>query len=147
MTNEDLARALWLEAETILEEARGLLRRGAWNPVVRRAQEAVELALKAVLRRVGVEVPRVHDVGPALRLHADRLPDSLRAQVEVFAGISQRLARERERSFYGDEEGGRGPQALYAREDAEQALSYPDSVLLPCRPPFGLSGRCRRVAQ
>ncbi len=137
MTNQDLARALWLEAETILEEARGLLQRGAWNLVVRRAQEAVELALKAVLRSVGVEVPRVHDVGPALRLHADRLPDDLRAQVEVLAGISQRLARERERSFYGDEEGGRGPQALYAPEDAEQALAGADAVLRACRHTFG----------
>ncbi len=133
MTNEDLARALWAEAQTILEEARGLLRRGAWNLVVRRAQEAVELALKAVLRSVGVEVPRVHDVGPALRLHADRLPVALREQVDSLAAISQRLARERERSFYGDEEGGKGPQALYSAEDAQQALSDAEWVLGACR--------------
>ena len=37
------------------------------SDVVREAQEIVELALKGLLRQVGIEPPRWHDVGELLR--------------------------------------------------------------------------------
>lgn len=58
MTNAEMAQGHFRQARLILEEAEGLQRRGAWHLVVRRCQEAVELALKAVLRSAGVEVRR-----------------------------------------------------------------------------------------
>ncbi len=40
--------------------AEGLERRGAWHLVVRRCQEAVELALKGVLRRAHPDLDALH---------------------------------------------------------------------------------------
>lgn len=133
MTNPEMARAYLEQAGTILAEAEGLLRRGAWNLVVRRAQEAVERALKGVLRAVGVEVPRVHDVGVLLQEHRGKLPEAFHCSVGRWAAVSRRLRREREASFYGDEELDVPPQRLYVRQDAEQTLADAASVLEECR--------------
>ncbi len=57
MTNLDMARSYLSGAQVILQEAEGLRRGQVWNLVVRRAQEAVELALTGLLRYVGLEVP------------------------------------------------------------------------------------------
>jgi HEPN domain-containing protein len=129
MTNRELADAHLRQAEEILIEARGLQDRAAWNLVVRRAQEAVELALKATLRAAGVEVPRVHDVGAILREYSTRFPDELRVDIDKLATISRRLGRERELSFYGDEQAGAAPQRLYTPDDAVQAIADAEVVL------------------
>jgi hypothetical protein len=42
--------------------------------VVREAQEIVELSLKGMLRQVGVESPKWHDVGGFLLQFGDRFP-------------------------------------------------------------------------
>jgi HEPN domain-containing protein len=76
-----------------------------------------------------VEVPRVHDVGTALRQHADRFPPSLRAELPEVASISRRLGRERELSSYGDEESDTPPQELYTEADADQASADAEKVL------------------
>lgn len=89
------------------------MRAERWNLVVRRSQEAVEIALKAVLRTTGIEVPRVHDVGVFLREHAERLPDPFAKQLDRVVSISRRLRQERETSFYGDEQLGAAPDELY----------------------------------
>ncbi len=114
MTNVEMAQGHLRQARLILDEAEGLERRGAWHLVVRRCQEAVELALKAVLRSVGVEVPHVHDV-------LDRL-----------VSISRRLGLERETSFYGQEQTGTPPEKLYAAVDADTAMRDARFVLDLC---------------
>ncbi|MDQ6733631.1 MAG: HEPN domain-containing protein, partial [Nitrospirota bacterium] len=43
-----------------------LLRKEAYSDVVREAQEIVELALKGMLRAIGIEPPKLHDVGGLL---------------------------------------------------------------------------------
>lgn len=133
MTNGEMARAYAQQAEAILSEAEGLLRRGAWNLVVRRSQEVVELALKAVLRAIGIEVPHIHDVGVLLKDHQAKLPAAFRPEVDRWASVSRRLRREREVSFYGDEELGAPPQRLYTADDARAALADAGSVLAWCR--------------
>lgn len=122
MTNEEMARAYWDQAAEILREAENLYRRGVWNLVVRRAQEVVELALKGALRWVGVEVPRAHEVGIWLKEHRHKFPDDFQQEIDRLASISRRLRREREVSFYGDEEIGAPPQALYSEADARESL-------------------------
>jgi HEPN domain-containing protein len=49
MNNHHTAHANLLRAQTIFQEAQHLYEQGVWNLVVRRAQEAVELALKGAL--------------------------------------------------------------------------------------------------
>ena len=123
MTSRAMALAYLREARVILGEADGHQTRGIWHLTVRRCQEAVELALKGVLRAAGIEVPRVHDVGAFLREHADRLPKDLTEHLDRLVSVSRRLRAERETAFYGDDEVGLPAERLYTAGDAEQALT------------------------
>ncbi|MFA0731905.1 MAG: hypothetical protein LKKZDAJK_000896 [Candidatus Fervidibacter sp.] len=120
-------------AAIILEEAKNLRARGVWNLVVRRCQESVELALKSALVTVGVQPPRVHDVGPTLKEHSERFPEEFRRHIPQLASISRALRAERELSFYGDEESGVPPEALYGPGDADEALRKAEFVLEKCQ--------------
>jgi hypothetical protein len=79
-----------------------LVNKGAYSDVVREAQELVELALKGMLRGIGVEPPKLHDVGGLLCEHRERFPEDLRGELDDLARISKRLRKERELAFYGD---------------------------------------------
>jgi HEPN domain-containing protein len=132
MTNLDMARSYLRRAQIILQEAEGLFREQVWNLVVRRAQEAVELALKGLLRYAGLEVPHVHDLAGYLRQNQERLPRAVSAQLDRLISISRRLSEEREISFYGDEVLEVPPEELYTQQDAEAALAEARIVLGVC---------------
>lgn len=144
MTSEEMARAYLAQAEEILREAERLYQRQAWNLVVRRSQEVVELALKGILRYVGVEVPQTYDVSLWLKNDQDRLPPPLRNEVDRLASISRRLRLERELSFYGDEDIGAPPQRLYTEEDARIALEEARWVLKRCEEAWPLMSGSER---
>jgi HEPN domain-containing protein len=135
VTNDEMARSYLRQARDIFGEAER--HRGAklWHLVVRRSQETVELALKALLRASGIEVPHVHDVGIFLVDHAGRLPPAAVPHLDRLVSVSRRLRQEREISFYGDEETGAPPDRLYMESDAEDALSDARFVVELC-------GRC-----
>ena len=133
MNTQTAAQSNLERAGLILEEAHHFRDRGAWNLVVRRAQEAVELAPKGALLWAGLEVPWVHDVGLFLRQHVDRFPAGFSQLIPRLASISRSLGVERERSFYGDEESGLPPEALYSDQDAAEALEKAAFVLDACR--------------
>ena len=88
--------------------------------MVREAQELVELALKGMLRHVGIEPPKWHDVGQHLREFRGRFPESVSSEVERLAEISAWLRREREFSFYGDID--MIPTEVYGERDARRAV-------------------------
>ncbi len=102
MTSQGLARAYLAKARIRLKALRTLRDEGGHSDVVREAQELVELALKGVLRAIGVEPPKFHDVGGLLLEHRAKLPSSVAERVDRAAEISKRLRRERELAFYGD---------------------------------------------
>lgn len=123
MTNLEMAWSYLRQAGRILNEAEHYHREEVWNLVVRRAQEAVEMALKALLRAVGVEIPQVHDVAVFLRQHTASFPESVTTNLDRLVSISRGLTREREASFYGDERLGVPPDQLYTRLDAARAIA------------------------
>jgi HEPN domain-containing protein len=133
MNTQEAARLNLERAGMILEEAHRFRDSGVWNLVVRRCQEAVELALKGTLWWAGLEVPWVHDVGVFLRQHPNRFPARFAQQIPRLASISRALSVERERSFYGDEESGLPPEMLYSEQDAAEALEKAALVLDACR--------------
>jgi len=133
LTNRESAQAMLKRAIIILDEAKSLRSKGAWNLVVRRCQEAVELALKGALVSVGIQPPRVHDVGPTLKEHSEKFPPEFRQYIPQLASISRALRAERELSFYGDEESGMPPEALYTSDDADDALKKAEFVLEKCQ--------------
>jgi HEPN domain-containing protein len=119
VTSEDLARAYLLKARQRLKALAVLRDEGAHSDVVREAQELVELALKGMLRAVGVEPPKLHDVGSLLVEHASKFPPELRPHLSTAAAISTRLSRDRELAFYGDVDF--VPTEQYSAEDADRA--------------------------
>jgi HEPN domain-containing protein len=106
-------------AEIRLEALDVLFARESWADVVRESQEAVELALKGLLRAYGVEPPRIHDVSEVLFAEKGRFPDNLQEKLNDLASISRELRRDRELAFYGAED--LTPSGFYSRSDAERA--------------------------
>ncbi|MES1245339.1 MAG: HEPN domain-containing protein [Acidobacteriota bacterium] len=121
MTNLSLAQSYLLKARSRLKILQVLLDEEAFSDVVREAQEIVELSLKGMLRQVGVEPPKWHDVGGFLLEFDDRFPAVTRDRLEQLAQISARLRKEREFSFYGDIDF--IPTEQYSREDAHRAIA------------------------
>jgi HEPN domain-containing protein len=91
----------------------------SWADVVRESQEVVELALKGLLRSVGVDPPRIHDVADVLIAERARLPAPLAREMGRLADASRSLRRDRELAFYGAED--LTPSDFYRRQDADSA--------------------------
>jgi HEPN domain-containing protein len=102
VTNESLARSYLKKAADRLDVLDLLLNKGAYSDVVREAQEPVEPALKGMLRAIGIEQPKLYDVGGLMREHRDRFPQEVRSVLDDLAHISKRLLKERELAFYGN---------------------------------------------
>ena len=122
MTSDRMARGYLSLAVVRADALEVFVKARSWPTVVREAQEAVELFLKAALRHVGVESVRVHDVASVLAENASRFPDWFAARVPDLAAISTELAGARGVSFYGDERMGIPPDQLFERKDAERAI-------------------------
>ena len=120
ITNKTLAQSYRIKAEKRLKILEVLLNEEAYSDVIREAQEIVELPLKGIPRQVGIEPPKWHDVGGALREYSERLPVPIRSDVDRLAGISAWLRKEREFSCYGDINF--IPIEEYGRDDASRAI-------------------------
>ena len=134
MNTEAMAQAYFEDAAYSLKEARVALVEGRYHRAVRRARESVELSLKAALRLLGVEYPREHDVSDVLNevLQFKEAPGWFKAELETITIISKKLAEERGPAFYGDEKAFTPPKQLYAREDAEKAVSDAEKTFELC---------------
>ena len=119
MRNPALAKDYVSRATVRLDVVDLLYRSESWADVVRESQEAVELALKGLLRDCGIDPPRVHDVSGALLAERNRLPAGLQERVDRLAAISRDLRRDRELAFYGAED--LVPSEFYAQPDADRA--------------------------
>lgn len=120
MTTDDLAKSYLLKARARLKALAVLRDEEAHSDVVREAQELVELALKAMLRSVGVEPPKLHDVGPLLLEHRARFVAQVGDRLDRAAEISRRLRHDRELAFYGDVDF--VPTEQYSPADARRAF-------------------------
>lgn len=94
---------------------------------MRESQEVVELVLKGMLRAVGIDPPKWHDVGQILLDHASRFPAPLQAELPGYARISRRLRRDREAAFHGEID--LIPEQVFDRDAAQQALDDARNVL------------------
>jgi len=120
MTNITLAQSYLIKALKRLKILTVLLDEKAFSDVVREAQEIVELSLKGMLRNVGIEPPKWHDVGKIVQQYRDRFRNDTVPHVDRLADISAWLRKEREFSFYGDIDF--IPTEEYQIEDAMRAI-------------------------
>jgi HEPN domain-containing protein len=132
MRNQDLAADHVRRAVARLRALDVLFEAESWADVVRESQEVVELALKGLVRSVGVDPPRIHDMADVLLAEQERLPPALAGEVARLAEASRSLRRDRELAFYGAED--LTPSDFYKRRDAEQARQAARLVVRLVRP-------------
>ena len=120
MTNVTLAQSYLKKAQSRLKALRTLFEDEAYSDVVREAQELVELAQKAMLRQIGVEPPKQHDVGKLLLEYRELFSKEVSENLEELAQVSRWLRKERDLAFYGDIDF--IPTSEYGQEEALRAL-------------------------
>lgn len=139
MTNQTLAQAYLKKAMDRLDILDLLHRKGAYSDVVREAQEIVELSLKGMLRAVGVEPPKYHDVGMLLLVHANRYDEQVAVNLKRASRISKWLRKERELSFYGDIDF--IPTEEYSSKDSLQACRDAEWIVELAKKTIPLKGK------
>ena len=132
MRNRTLAADHVRRAEARLKALNTLYEAESWADVVRESQETVELALKGLLRAVGIDPPRVHDVADVLEAERARLPAALAGDIDRLAAASRGLRRDRELAFYGAED--LTPSDFYKEPDAAEARDAARFVVDCVRP-------------
>ena len=140
MRNDQIALELLRDAGLYLSEAKTYLDKGEYHIAIRRSQECCEVALKALLRFLGIEYPKVHDVGMVVdQILAKKLRSDPAVRMRI-KEISRRLAEQREAAFYGSA-GGEAPRGLFTADTARHGVSDAQHVYdfvcttLPCPPP------------
>jgi HEPN domain-containing protein len=127
VTNIRLGESYVERAVARLPFLRQMQAAGLHADVVRESQEVVELALKGVLRIIGVDPPKEHDVSKQLAAQRDRLPRTVAANLREIRRFSKRLRRERELAFYGDEDF--VPSDEYDADDSDEAIVAAEAIV------------------
>jgi HEPN domain-containing protein len=122
ISNKELGKKLITEAERIYKwELNTAIENEDWNLAVRRAQEIVELSLKGALKFLGVDYPKVHDVGYVFIKEAKN--KGMQLSEDNFMKIqeaSKWLTEARAPAFYAEKN--------YSKDDALRA--YEDAVFV-----------------
>ncbi len=132
MNAQEHGRKLIAEARNICNrDVKNAIKDDDYNIAVRRAQEAVELSLKGSLKFLGVDFPKVHDVGPTFVQQVRQkkpaaISDESLTRIEA---ISLQLSQIRTLSFYF-EHGYSKEQAETASVDAAFVLAEVQKLLL-----------------
>lgn len=133
-SNRELGKAYLEDAEYSLRECEQALKNNYYHRAVRRAQECVELCLKAILRLYGIEYPKTHEVSISLLKIENLLPEWFKQELNFIVEVSTSLTLQRAPSFYGDEYRKTPARKLFRKDDAEKALSMARKVLeLTCK--------------
>lgn len=127
-----VARSYLRQAEARLEDAKEALPRTNYPYAVRLSQECVELSLKAVLKAVGIEYPKIHDVSDVLAEVKERFPEWFKDEIDYLCESSRILFKKREPSLYGGEEAFLSPEEVISRNDAEDAITRAEKTYRLC---------------
>jgi HEPN domain-containing protein len=127
-----MARDYIYRANRCLREAEIAISESDFAGAIRRSQEALELAVKAVLRSMAIEYPREHDVGEALHVIEDRLPAYLKTEVPKLKELLTELSRVRGLAFYGYEMEGIPPSKAFSNEYANRIFSEVKRLVQAC---------------
>jgi len=122
VNNFDTGEILLSTACECYDEMLRAYERKSWNMVVRRAQEVVELSLKGLLKIMGVEYPKSHDVGKIFeRVCMEKGFRIEQTVLDELNRISSDLASKRGPAFYMEE--------IFEKQDAEKAKADAEVVL------------------
>lgn len=129
-SNKELGERLIDEAERICKwDLKTAIEKEDWNLAIRRSQEVVELSLKGALKFLGIDYPKVHDVGFIFFKEAKNR--GLHLSEATFLRIqeaSKWLAEARGPAFYVEKNYGK-EEAMKAYEDALFVLKTIKNVM------------------
>jgi len=129
VTNGERADRLVREARQIAGEMNRALDDEAWNLATRRAQEVLELAIKALLNEMSVDYPKTHDPAPVFAEAVRRR--GIGVDVGVLSSLtmlSQELAKVRSPAFYQETVVSEA-QARNWVQRVERALQFGEDLL------------------
>ena len=129
MINKRMAENYLSDSASILLEAKTARDRGIHHRAIRLSQESLELALKGILRAVGIEYPKEHEVSDAIDENLGKFPEWFRSQAAYLEEASAWLSERRGPSMYGDEIAGKPASQLFTAEDSRKAVEYADRAL------------------
>lgn len=132
MTSEAMARDFLARAGRCLREARAACDEGDYALCVRRAQETIELAIKGLLRLVGIEFPLEHDVSEVLLSSAGRFPMVWQGVLPDLARRMREITPKRGPAMYGLEAQGIPASEAFDEEDGRGALADAEFVHSRC---------------
>lgn len=129
---DELVDSYRRQAEAALKSAK--MHYDDWNyaSCIHEAQLAVELMLKALLKKFTGDFPKKHDIGLELFEAREKLPEAIRRYVPRLWFVSKVLASWREPSIYGLEAEQTPPDKFFTKKEAEVALSYAEEVKSIC---------------
>jgi len=121
--SEDLLK----DADDFLGAARDLLVRGRWAKVCFNSQQAAELALKAALNALGLEM-KGHDLSLLLAELASYEPD-----IEAFSDHAKRLDQYYIPTRYANAFHSGSAMEHYTQGQAEEAIHQAESIMEACK--------------
>lgn len=122
MNNFKTGENLLTEAELDLERVNTEYKGKHWNRVVRASQEAVERCLKGVLKMMGIEYPKVHDVGDVFEIACNQKEIDISEEVlQEIKEVSTKLSEERAPAFYMEK--------MYTKQEAQKAMQSAKKVI------------------
>mgnify|MGYP000244577948 CR=1 FL=1 len=125
MDNYEVTGSTVGRAERCMREAEQAFKEGDWNLTIRRVQEGVELMMKAILRFVGVEVPKMHDVADIVIKKLEEKGVEVGEDKERVKEISHVLSKMRAPAFYGE--------VVYGEEEAKRVMQEGKWVMVRLR--------------
>lgn len=127
-----MAESYLRQAEARLKNAEEARLEKNYPYAVRLSQECVELSLKAVLKAVGIEYPKIHDVSDVLVDVKSRFPAWFQEETGFLSESSKILVKKREPSLYGGEEAFLSPEDIISQGDAEDAVARAQKTFNLC---------------
>jgi hypothetical protein len=132
MNTKILAEDYIRKAKRYLREAENACSEGDFASTIRRSQECIELSVKSVLRAVGIEFPKEHDVSEVLlELNVD-MPTWFKDKVPEIARIMREITPKRGISMYGLEHELKPASDIFSEEDARVELENANEVHSNC---------------
>jgi len=127
-----MARDYAERARRFLTEAKNALTAEDYPTCVRRLQEALEMASKAVLRKLALEYPREHDVSEAMDAASDRFPDYMKEKLDDIKRMLTKLTADRGPALYGYELQGIPASEIFTQAYAQEAFSATQPLVELC---------------
>lgn len=128
MRNKALVKDYVSRSSMRLAAIETLLKLGGYADVVRESQEVLELVSKALVRHLGGEPARVHDVSVQLSELSEKLGSDQQTGLNHLIEASRELRRDRELAYYGTED--LTPSEFYSEKDALHALKLAQESVL-----------------